>query len=508
MAPPTLPEIFVQFLHKQNLKRRPFHKEVFGLRVFQVDLSPLRLRFSDRSPLIEVTRRELERAPEEIYATLRDVILQLQIHDRVPIVLLEGHSAELRQLVNEPPYYMAALDEGDIDRIMESRAPSEELLASLRRQVPLAFLSPYEVSASVTGSQFFGRDYELKTILSHPDASYTIVGTRRLGKTSLLKEVQRRMEIADPSEKRYLYVDCMAFNSKEAFYNHVIEHLYPREYNRLSRMGASYTDHFGHFMKRMKAMYGAGIVFFLDEIDHLLAWDRPANYELVKTMRACFQNGHCRFLFAGFREAQRELATPDSPFNSFGTPLYLSNFTMEQAAELVSTPMNALGVKLVGRHQLVNRIYRETNGHPNFLQHYCTALIRQLDEAGSREITAENLARLSEDEGFRTRVLETFISNTNDVDKAVAYAVADREEFSLDDIDKQIKRHRLFLETRELEDACKSLATLGVIGWVGKGYRFTVPVFPQLLRERYGGEFLFTKANEFRKLRTTGGGHA
>ena len=35
----------------------------------------------------------------------------------------------------------------------------------------------------------------------------------------------------------------------------------------------------------------------------------------------------------------------------------------------------------------------------------------------------------------------------------------------------------------------------------GNDYQFAIPVFPQLLRERYGGEFLFTKAKEHIKLR-------
>lgn len=505
MSMVPLPERFVQFLHKLNYKQRAVLKELLGLRVFYVDLSPLRLRFSDQSSLIEIPRPEVEeRSPEEILGTLKDIILQLRVQDRIPIALLEGRSAELRRLANESSYHVVVLDEDDMTRVMDSRAPSDELLASIRYQVPLSFIAPYEVSAPVTGGQFFGREYETRTILSHPDTCYTIIGTRRIGKTSVLREVQRRMEAADPEATRYLYYDCMAFTDKQAFFEQVISRLYPREYNRLWRMGAGYSGYFPRFMQRMKEMYKGTIVFFLDEIDHLLKLDREKGYELTKLLRACFQEKSCRFIFAGFREAQRELGERDSPFN-FSTQLPLSNLTQGQAAELVGEPMKNLGVKFVSRDQVIRRIYQETAGHPNFVQHYCLALTRQLDESGTREITPEHLTKLADDESFRTRVLETFVFNTNDLEKAVAYAVADREQFSIEDVDRQMKRRRLLLEIRELEDACRKLESLGVVDQVSQTFRFTIPVFPQLLRGRYGGEFLFAKANEYRKLRMKGG---
>jgi len=280
----------------------------------------------------------------------------------------------------------------------------------------------------------------------------------------------------------------------------VISSLYPKEYNRLWRMGAGYSGYFPRFMQRMKKMHKGKIIFFLDEVDHLLKLDREKGYELIKILRACFQEESCRFIFAGFREAQRELSERESPFN-FNTLLTLSNFTQGQAAELVGVPMNNLGVKFVSRDQVIRRIFKETAGHPNFVQHYCLALTRQLDGTGSREITPEHLTKLADDESFRTRVLDTFIFNTNDLEKAVAYAVADRSQFSVEDVDRQMKRHRLFLEIRELEDACRKLESLGVVDQVSQAFRFSIPVLPQLLRERYGGEFLFAKANEYLKLR-------
>ena len=501
----TLPESFVRRLRELKYEQRGRPREVLGLRVLYIDLSKLRLRFSDRSPFIEIPKEELrQQSPQRIMATLRDVILQLQVQDRIPIALLEGRSFELRRLANKPPYYTVVLDSEDMTRVIESRAPSDELLARIRYQVPLSFLSPYEASAPVTDSMFFGREYEIRTILTHPNTCYAIIGTRRIGKTSVLKEVKRRMEIEEPDSKRFLYVDCMAFTDMQAFFEQIISRLHPKEQRRLWRIGASYAGYFSRFMERMKAMHGGRIVLLLDEIDHLLKFDRKKEYAVMKALRASFQEGSCQLIFSGFREAQRELADPASPFNFTSTLLTLSNLKYPQAADLIESPMDSLGVKIANRDQVIQRIYKETAGHPNFIQHYCLTLMRDLDDEGTRTLTPEHLTRLGDDESFRVRVLETFVFNTNDLEKAVAYAVSDREQFSVEDVDRQMKRRRIFIETRHLEDACRKLEALGVWQRTGNDYQFAIPVFPQLLRERYGGEFLFAKAKEHIKFRMQG----
>jgi len=167
--------------------------------------------------------------------------------------------------------------------------------------------------------------------------------------------------------------------------------------------------------------------------------------------------------------------------------------------------MDNLGVKMAGRDQIIQRIYKETAGHPNFIQHYCLTLMRDLDEEGTRKLTPKHLTRLADDESFRVRVLEAFVFNTNDLEKAVAYAVSERTQFSVEDVDRQMKRRRILIETRHLEDACRKLEALGIWHRTGNDYQFAIPVFPKLLRERYGGEFLFTKAKEHIKFRMQGG---
>ena len=312
------------------------------------------------------------------------------------------------------------------------------------------------------------------------------------------------MRNAEPDSQRFVYCDCMAFDSREDFFERIITDLQPKEITRMWRAGANYPARFVLFMRRLRKVHGRPIVLFLDEVDHLLKFDRQQDYALVHALRACVMEKTCRIISAGFRGAQHELAGLNTPFN-FSTALPLGNLTMKQGIELVTAPMANLGVRYVSQDQVIRWIVQETAGHPNLIQHYCLALIRQLDEEDSREITPEHLSQLVNDEGFRIRVLETFVFNTNDLEKAIAYSVADRELFTTEDIDRRFKQQRILLQTAEIEDACRTLELLGVLEPDGPSYRFTMPVLPMLLRERYSAAFLFSKAEELRKLRKRGG---
>lgn len=511
MGSTTFAQIFHYFLNKSGYASRG-SEEALDLKVHYTDLSPLRLRFSDRSPMIEVPRSVLEeRPPKEISATLSDVVLQLRLENEIVTVLIDRPCDRLRELVNAPPHQMLVLDEEDMASIRDSSTPSSTLLDRVRCQLPLAVLSPYEVSASVTGSGFFGRAPMIRTLLNHPDTSYTLIGTRRIGKTSLLREVQRRLKIGLPEgrQKRLMYIDCMSFTDTQSFLEGIIGQLYPQELKKKWRRGN--FAYFPQFMKRMRDMYKGQIVLFLDEIDYLLEKDREHGYELVRALRTCFEEKSCRFLCAGFRLARKEMAEAnalyaDTPFN-FTTPLNVGNFTLGETEDVVKIPMESLGVGFTKRNAVIKRIYEETGGHPNFVQYYCWVLIKDLDkredaDTAPRTIVPAALDSVVNDEDFRLRIWDVFISNTNDLEKAVAYSVSDFESFTIEHIDRKMKRHRFFLPISDLEAACTSLMALGVIEEEDHAYRFTVPVFPILLQERWGEKFVFEKANEYYKGRT------
>jgi hypothetical protein len=68
------------------------------------------------------------------------------------------------------------------------------LLRLLAAQLRITRISPYQTRGGVTREgAFFGRAQLLARVINREPANYLVVGGRQLGKSSLLKAVQRRM---------------------------------------------------------------------------------------------------------------------------------------------------------------------------------------------------------------------------------------------------------------------------------------------------------------------------
>ena len=110
---------------------------------------------------------------------------------RIVLVLLDADSRPLLRHTASPLYNLVIIGAEEQEQILQSRRPSGELLDLISAQIPISTLAPYETRAPVTGSRFFGREYETSRIIGSPDTNHAVLGIRRIGKTSLLREVER-----------------------------------------------------------------------------------------------------------------------------------------------------------------------------------------------------------------------------------------------------------------------------------------------------------------------------
>jgi hypothetical protein len=226
------------------------------------------------------------------------------------------------------------------------------------------------------------------------------------------------------------------------------------------------------------------------------------DWELVRMLRASANKGACQYIVAGFREAMREQYMLDSPFYNFAQEIRLSEFTRQQAHDLIVTPMENLRVRFRDKEQVVSRIYGETAGQPNLIQYYCLILLRQLDMSGEREIGPDSLIDVYQDEGFKSHLLTAFMQNTQNREKAMVYAILmgvednPRRNFSHAFIDSALRKHGILLPQADIDDACNVLTLAGVIRRKGKEFAFTSPVFTRMLHETYDLKYLFRKVKE------------
>lgn len=487
--------------HKVKLRR-----EVLGYEVYLVDLSDWKLRFSDRTPLILVKEADLaSMTPRELAQSLSDMVRAHSLAERNPVLVVQGPVEELKQQLRAAYQSLLILGAEDMQAIRESRRPSTELLERLAPQLDLSLLTPYETSKPVTGSRFFGREFEVRRILQTTDSNFAIMGIRRIGKTSLMREIERQLkeqaQEAETDEASYandtariLFMDCSAISSPANFIQEVVRKLRPQELMRLS--SKQFPIFFPDFLERMAQRYGGPIIFFLDEFDKLLTW----HYEddsLLNALRASSNQGHSRYIVGGFREVMRAFSDLESPLYNFARPIRLKEFSREQAAALILGPLEKLGVQFERRNDVVNRIFDETAGQPNLIQFYCSILVERLDREGSRSISTENLFDVYGNDDFRAFVLSTFMDNTTHLEKAIVFAVlADlgaEHPFGVQQIDGALERRGVEIPLSDLDLSCRNLELAGTFTSRGPLFRFATPVFPRMLSENYDVDYLFRK---------------
>ncbi len=169
---------------------------------------------------------------------------------------------------------------------------------------------------------------------------------------------------------------------------------------------------------------------------------------------------------------------------------------------MVELPLDQLRVKLVGRDEIVQRIYHETAGMPNLVQFYCQTLLEQLDREGGKtnELSIGSLRYVYENANFRDFVIETFVRNSLPLERAIVFGMigANRDRvtysFSQSTIDTELRKSGLRLRFSELDEACANLVTAGVLRQSGKQYTFSIPLFARMLQENYSVKYVFEKA--------------
>ena len=471
-------------------------KTTLGYETFAMDLSSWKLRLSSYTTVIYVTRFDLEASsPLHVIQSLEDVVRERNLSRQIVLVLVDGDALALYRHKFHPTYNLVLIGREEQIRVLKSRRPSGELLDIISSHVPISNLSPYETRAPVTGSRFFGREYEISRILANPDTNHAILGIRRIGKTSLLREIERILkEGEDPTH--VFYMECSDLLSSDDYIREVVRKLNPRELPRLHMQ--KYVFFFPDFLERMSRASKSKIIFLLDEIDNLVIMQRD-DWDLFRMLRASANKGACQYIMAGFREAMREQYMLDSPFYNFAQEIRLSEFSRQQANELISIPMENLRVRIKNKEQVVSRIFEETAGHPNLIQYYCLILLRELDKTGEREITPESLIDVYSDEGFKSHLLTSFMQNTENREKALVYALLralagdNKSGFSQEFIDEALRKGGIALPQDDIDEACNVLMLAGVIHRKGKEYFFTSPVFTKVLQHTYDLNYLFRK---------------
>lgn len=295
--------------------------------------------------------------------------------------------------------------------------PRGRLTALFACTLPFTDSRPWADTGTPAPEMFFGRSRELRAVAERSgEFTHLLYGGRQLGKTAVLRQVERAAAADPDTVARYVSIAEIGLQQPPA-------ELWPRLAEELGRAGIPVPPASGAPGVRAAVREWVGkrpgrkMLLLLDEADAFFEKDRQAGFTVTSALRDLTVETDRRFkpVFAGLRNVQKLARDPNSPIAHLGAPLVvgplLRGEERRQAESLVRWPFTALGYHL--DEAVVSRILAFANYYPSLIQVVCQRLLRSLRQQSGGSgppwtVRMEDVERVLETPEVRTAAFERF----------------------------------------------------------------------------------------------------
>ena len=251
--------------------------------------------------------------------------------------------------------------------------------------LPFTFLEPYTTTASeFVPEMFYGREQERQSIID-PMGSCLIYGGRQLGKTVLLRYVQRDFNALN-QEYRAGFLDIKQVGAEkplDEIWSCIISKLEEMNIFDAKQRNLSNSKTLQQIKSWLELNNQRHILLLLDEADNFLEADSKEGFPRCDELRRLMLETNRRFkvVFAGLHNVLRTTKQVNHPLAHFGTPIcigpLLNNGEMREARALIERPFASVGYRFESP-DLVTRILSQTNYYPSLIQLYCQQLLKHV----------------------------------------------------------------------------------------------------------------------------------
>ena len=433
-----------------------------------------------------------------------------QIQVRIALIVTTESVDVIRSVLRESFFAIAVMDDGALKGVALSPDPKESFLEHLIGQIDIPSLSPFQIAGPVRDS-FYGREVErnrIRSSLPRPGTkSFAVIGPRRIGKTSLLLKVQD--EIGATAGFEPLYLDLAPYGDN-------IDQVLNRVMQRISAESeggriAGFLDAVAHRQSATRKR----LVLLLDEVDAFLAADTHNGYRFFNTLRALINEAGVKLVVAGYKVLYAEMNNISAPLFNLLERVELGCLEAGAAYDLVAHSL--AHVYAIDGSQ-INRILEKTGRYPNFIQFFCSLLIKRKVKQKDRVIVAADIDSVLQDHGLYQHMVQVYLLNLDELTSAVLFLLVanydpSRDAFVLSrerldessktqyaqkfhsklcfsrrftpyDLHRFMELHGFDLNPKELEDLISQLVLASVLCAVpeGKEYTFTLPDLPLILK--------------------------
>ncbi len=352
--------------------------------------------------------------------------------------------------------------------------------------LPFTYVQPYVTTAGLLPPEmFYGREREMQEV-ADPAGPCFIYGGRQLGKTALLRAVERKVHM--PSEGHYaLWMDL---KGEGIGYDRGPSEIWPALWRSLRNINAvskevsepnpnikGRVDGFiNHLRSHFSKNSGRTLMLLLDEADRFLEVDAreedvsggATGYRESTRLKSLMDSTErsVKVIFAGLHNVLRTVKYSNHPLGHFGEPIQigplLSDGAWRSAEALLREPMLASGYTF-DPPTLITRVLAQTNYYPSLIQLYGSALIKAMVPQHTRKGPLYSISEDVLDQTYQSRNLRDMIRSrfqlTLQLDpryEVIAYAIAyyclNQDSALMDGLDQ-----------KQIDDAAR--------GWWPEGFR-------------------------------------
>ncbi|WP_041280621.1 ATP-binding protein [Desulfosudis oleivorans] len=279
------------------------------------------------------------------------------------------------------------IDESGFFFMLGQRGAKLETLFQIT--LPFTAHNPYKpfATGNIPPEMFYGRSNEMQSIMD-PHGACFIYGGRQLGKSALLRAVERKFYRPQSSHFAF-FLDLKVEGLGES---RPIDDIWQMLHRQLVRLGILQSQYnrktspdglIEELIGWAESDDQKRLLVLLDEADHLLDEDAKKNFPIFTFIKKImdYTTRRVKFIFAGLHNVQRFSRIPNQPLAHLGAPIcigpLLNNGEWREATNLIARPLNALGYRFEP-HFLVNRILGHTNYQPSLIQLFCESLVKYL----------------------------------------------------------------------------------------------------------------------------------
>ncbi len=381
----------------------------------------------------------------------------------------DRHFSELQREAAELDNLFVVPAVPELTELLLSPEPLQVFARIIASQVKVTRISPFQTGGGVDKeSVFFGREQLLAHVMQREPTNYLLVGGRQLGKSSLLKALERRYHDRSEVICRYLVL------SGENPLPHFARALDLPMDTPLEQL----TDH----MARVPG--GKRYVFLVDEADRFIATQAGEDYRVLHHFRHLSEEGKCYFIFAGFWHLYSAAVLDyQSPLKNFAHTLTVDALEEDACRKLATVPMGVMNIHYESP-ELVDLLIRETGQRANLIALACDELLKNLD------MTARTIQRKQLEDVLDGPVINRALGGwskltgqkENDrLDRVIVYAMINRDDFSIVDVMDTLATQKITPEPESVRESLQRLELAFILAREKDRYSFRVPLFKKMI---------------------------